>query len=95
MVGADATSPHQQPKYGWRKVSEQLDLLRAVVVQLVSLVTASTVVGRATLTSPGAMRGTHSRTPPFRAARERCGWNPPFHEVRMVRKMWRPPLITC
>ncbi|CAM9545327.1 unnamed protein product [Lampetra planeri] len=52
-VGADATSPHQQPVYGWRKVSEQLDLLRAVVVQLVSLVTASMVAGRSTQTSAG------------------------------------------
>ncbi|CAM9488812.1 unnamed protein product [Lampetra planeri] len=44
-VGADATSPHQQPEDGWRKVSEQLDLLQVVVVQLMSLITASTVAG--------------------------------------------------
>ncbi|CAN0337962.1 unnamed protein product [Lampetra fluviatilis] len=34
-------------------VSVQLDLLRAVVVQLVTLVTETTIAGRAALTSPG------------------------------------------
>ncbi|CAM9405887.1 unnamed protein product [Lampetra fluviatilis] len=52
-VGADATSPHQQPEDGWRKVSEQLDLLQVVVVQLVLLITASTVAGRSTHALPG------------------------------------------
>ncbi|CAN0425430.1 unnamed protein product [Lampetra fluviatilis] len=47
-----AATPHQQPEDGWRKVSEQLDLLRAVVVQLVMLVMETTVAGRSALISP-------------------------------------------
>ncbi|CAN0343115.1 unnamed protein product [Lampetra fluviatilis] len=52
-VGANATPPHEQPEDDWRRETEQLDSLRAVVVQLVSLLTASTVAGRSTHASPG------------------------------------------
>ncbi|CAM9300892.1 unnamed protein product [Lampetra fluviatilis] len=53
MVDPGAATPRQQPEDGWWKVSEQLDLLRAVVVQLVTLVTETTVAGHSALTSPG------------------------------------------
>ncbi|CAM9840745.1 unnamed protein product [Lampetra fluviatilis] len=48
-----AATLHQQPGDGWRMVSVQLDLLRVVVVQLVTLVTETTIAGRAALTSLG------------------------------------------
>ncbi|CAN0375387.1 unnamed protein product [Lampetra planeri] len=59
-VGANATPPHEQPEDDWRRETEQLDSLRAVVVQLVSLLTASTVAGRSTHASPG---GSHPGPP--------------------------------
>ncbi|CAM9704047.1 unnamed protein product [Lampetra planeri] len=52
-INRDVTSPHQQPENAWRKVSEQLDLLRAVVIQLVSLIMENMVAGPSALTSPG------------------------------------------
>ncbi|CAM9436863.1 unnamed protein product [Lampetra fluviatilis] len=52
--GAVAVPPPLRVDDGWKRVEEQLDSLRGVLFQLVSLVTASTVVWRPLESSPGS-----------------------------------------
>ncbi|CAN0421659.1 unnamed protein product [Lampetra planeri] len=56
-VEPGAATLHQQPEDGGRMVSVQLDLLRAVIVQLVMIVTETTIASRAALTSPDVPKG--------------------------------------
>ncbi|CAM9726594.1 unnamed protein product [Lampetra fluviatilis] len=52
-AGPATASLRQQPKIRWRVVSDQLELLRAMVSQMVELLTATTMAGLTARTLPG------------------------------------------